>query len=142
VRTRIWPSALKSSWEIGHRCINLLEAFRGRPVPEALIADPQPALDEHGLRLSRCAKERIFSLVNVIAHPMALNATGILGPATIGALALGGVSAAYATVGGNQAIAFVCGRTMSTHLLMAAASRTELPPNFETMLSLTSYDLP
>jgi amino acid transporter len=46
------------------------------------------------------------SLVNVIAHPMALNAAGTLGPATIGALALGGVSAAFATTGGNQAIAF------------------------------------
>lgn len=46
------------------------------------------------------------SFMNVIAHPMALNAAGILGPATIGALALGGVSAAYATAGGNQAIAF------------------------------------
>jgi amino acid transporter len=46
------------------------------------------------------------SLVSVIAHPMALNAAGILAPATIGSLALGGVSAAYATAGGNQAIAF------------------------------------
>lgn len=46
------------------------------------------------------------SLVSVIAHPVALDAAGTLGPATIGALALGGVSAAYATAGGNQAIAF------------------------------------
>ncbi len=46
------------------------------------------------------------SFVSVIAHPMALNAAGTLGPATIGALALGGVSAAFATAGGNQAIAF------------------------------------
>ncbi len=46
------------------------------------------------------------SLVNVIAHPMALTAAGTLGPASIGALALGGVSAAFATTGGNQAVAF------------------------------------
>jgi len=46
------------------------------------------------------------NLVNVIAHPMALTGAGTLGPATLGALALGGVSAAWATAGGNQAIAF------------------------------------
>ena len=46
------------------------------------------------------------SLVNVIAHPMALDAAGTLGPATLEALALGAVSAAFATAGGNQAIAF------------------------------------
>lgn len=46
------------------------------------------------------------SLVDVIAHPVALDGAGTLGPATIGALALGGVSAAWATAGGNQAIAF------------------------------------
>jgi len=46
------------------------------------------------------------SLMDVIAHPVALNGAGTLGPATIGALALGGVSAAWGTAGGNQAIAF------------------------------------
>ena len=46
------------------------------------------------------------SLVTVIAHPLALNAAGTLSPATLGALALGGVGAAWATAGGNQAIAF------------------------------------
>jgi len=46
------------------------------------------------------------SLFQVIAHPVALSSAGKLGPATLGALALGGVSAAYATVGGNQAIVF------------------------------------
>jgi amino acid transporter len=46
------------------------------------------------------------SLVSVIAHPVVLNGAGTLGPATLGALALGGVSAAWATAGGNQAIAF------------------------------------
>jgi amino acid transporter len=45
-------------------------------------------------------------LVSVITHPMALNGAGVLVPATIASLALGGVSAAYATAGGNQAIAF------------------------------------
>lgn len=46
------------------------------------------------------------SLVSVIAHPVALTGPGTLGPVTVGALALGGVSAAWATAGGNQAIAF------------------------------------
>lgn len=46
------------------------------------------------------------NLLSVVAHPVALNGAGTLGPATIGALALGGVSAAWATAGGNQAIAF------------------------------------
>ena len=45
-------------------------------------------------------------LTSVIAHPIALNGAGALGPVTLGTLALGGVSAAWATCGGNQAIAF------------------------------------
>lgn len=48
----------------------------------------------------------VRSLGSIIAHPLVIGASGILGSATIGALALAGVSAAYATCGGNQAIAF------------------------------------
>jgi amino acid transporter len=48
----------------------------------------------------------IRSLGSVLAHPVALNAAGTMVPVGIAALALGGVSAAYATTGGNQAIAF------------------------------------
>lgn len=48
----------------------------------------------------------VRNLASVMAHPIALHAGGILGPVSIGALALGGVSAAYATAGGNQAISF------------------------------------
>jgi amino acid transporter len=39
-------------------------------------------------------------------HPVTLSATGTLEPVALGAMALAGVSAAYATVGGNQAIGF------------------------------------
>jgi amino acid transporter len=46
------------------------------------------------------------SLSSVILHPMALGPTGLLEPAGFAALALAGVSAAFATIGGNQAIAF------------------------------------
>jgi amino acid transporter len=46
------------------------------------------------------------SLSSVILHPMALGPTGLLEPAGFAALALAGVSAAFATAGGNQAIAF------------------------------------
>jgi amino acid transporter len=42
----------------------------------------------------------------VLAHPMVLDSAGALTAASIGTLALGAVSAAYATTGGNQAIAF------------------------------------
>jgi amino acid transporter len=42
----------------------------------------------------------------VIAHPMAFGEDGLLVPASVAVLALGGLSAAYATVGGNQAIYF------------------------------------
>lgn len=48
----------------------------------------------------------VRSLESVLAHPIALGAGGSLGPAALGALALASVSAAYATTGGNQAIAF------------------------------------
>jgi len=46
------------------------------------------------------------SLGSVLAHPVGLGASGMLGPVTMGAMALAGVSAAYATCGGNQAVAF------------------------------------
>ena len=42
----------------------------------------------------------------VLLHPVALGAGGVLAPLMLGALALGGVSAVYGTVGGNQAIYF------------------------------------
>jgi amino acid transporter len=40
------------------------------------------------------------------APPIALDDVGLLGPVSFGALALAGVNAAYATVGGNQALYF------------------------------------
>jgi amino acid transporter len=46
------------------------------------------------------------SLAEVVAHPVTLGAAGTLVPVAMGAMALAGVSAAYATSGGNQAIAF------------------------------------
>jgi amino acid transporter len=46
------------------------------------------------------------SLTEVVLHPVTLGAGGTLGPVSIGAMALAGVSAAYATTGGNQAVAF------------------------------------
>jgi amino acid transporter len=48
----------------------------------------------------------VRSLGSVLAHPVALGAAGTLGPVAIGVMALASVSAAYATSGGNQAIAF------------------------------------
>jgi amino acid transporter len=48
----------------------------------------------------------VRSVAEVVLHPIALGAAGNLGPVAIGAMALAGVSAAYATAGGNQAIAF------------------------------------
>lgn len=48
----------------------------------------------------------VRSVADVVLHPLALNAAGNLGPVAVGAMALAGVSAAYATAGGNQAIAF------------------------------------
>jgi amino acid transporter len=48
----------------------------------------------------------VHSVAEVVLHPVALGADGTLGPVAIGAMALAGVSAAYATSGGNQAIAF------------------------------------
>jgi amino acid transporter len=48
----------------------------------------------------------VRSLAHTLAHPLALGATGALSPVTLGALALAAVSTAYATTGGNQAIAF------------------------------------
>ncbi len=41
-----------------------------------------------------------------LLHPVALDAQGTLASVPLGVLALGGVSAAYGTVGGNQAIGF------------------------------------
>jgi amino acid transporter len=46
------------------------------------------------------------SLTEVVLHPMTLGGLGTMAPVTIGAMAMAGVSAAYATCGGNQAIAF------------------------------------
>lgn len=46
------------------------------------------------------------SLGAVIAHPLALAPDGALVPAGIGAIAVGAVSAAFATCGGNQGISF------------------------------------
>jgi amino acid transporter len=48
----------------------------------------------------------VRSLTDVVLHPVTLDAAGTLGPVAIGAMALAGVSAAYATAGGNQAIVF------------------------------------
>ena len=48
----------------------------------------------------------VRSLTDVVFHPVTLGAAGALGPVAMGAMALAGVSAAYATSGGNQAIAF------------------------------------
>ncbi|HEX3848776.1 MAG TPA: APC family permease [Steroidobacteraceae bacterium] len=39
-------------------------------------------------------------------HPLVLDASGMLVPPSLGALALGGITAVFATMGGNQAIAF------------------------------------
>jgi amino acid transporter len=48
----------------------------------------------------------VRSLGTVLAHPVVLGATGALSPVALGAMALASVNAAYATTGGNQAIAF------------------------------------
>jgi amino acid transporter len=66
---------------------------------------------------------RAFSAT--IFHPVALTSTGIVGPVGLGAMALAGVSAAFATAGGNQAIAFGeelkdPHRRMGTVILLAA----------------------
>ena len=45
-------------------------------------------------------------LLTILAHPALPDATGAMVPASLAALAVAGVSAAYGTVGGNQAIAF------------------------------------
>ena len=45
-------------------------------------------------------------LVEVVLHPVTLAAGGALVAPALGALALGGITAAFATCGGNQAIAF------------------------------------
>lgn len=46
------------------------------------------------------------SVTDAVLHPVTLGALGSMAPVGMGALALAGVSAAYATCGGNQAIAF------------------------------------
>jgi amino acid transporter len=48
----------------------------------------------------------VRGLAEVILHPVGVTGAGVLGPISLGALALAGVSASYATVGGNQAIGF------------------------------------
>jgi amino acid transporter len=48
----------------------------------------------------------VRTLAEVVLHPVMLSAVGTLAPVAIAAMALAGVSAAYATTGGNQAIAF------------------------------------
>ncbi len=48
----------------------------------------------------------VHPLLHVIAHPQAFSSTGVWGPVAPAVMALGAVNAAYATVGGNQAIAF------------------------------------
>jgi amino acid transporter len=48
----------------------------------------------------------VRTLGSVLWHPVALGANGMLGPISIGVFGLASVSAAYATMGGNQAIAF------------------------------------
>jgi amino acid transporter len=46
------------------------------------------------------------SLTDVLMHPVTVGVAGALAPVALGSLALAGVSTAYATTGGNQAIAF------------------------------------
>jgi amino acid transporter len=48
----------------------------------------------------------VRSLTEVVLHPVTLGAAGTLVPVATGAMALAGVSAAFATAGGNQAIGF------------------------------------
>ncbi len=48
----------------------------------------------------------VRSLATVVLHPVAHGAAGTLSPVAVGTMALAGVSAAYATTGGNQAIVF------------------------------------
>jgi amino acid transporter len=48
----------------------------------------------------------VRGFTEVVLHPVTLGGTGVLMPVAAGAMALAGVSAAYATTGGNQAIAF------------------------------------
>ncbi|HTP99928.1 MAG TPA: APC family permease [Casimicrobiaceae bacterium] len=71
----------------------------------------------------------------IVASPVALDATGVLAPVGLGAIALGAVNAAFATCGGNQAIGFGeelhdPHRNMGNVLLLAAlggALATALP---------------
>jgi amino acid transporter len=46
------------------------------------------------------------TLTDVVLHPMTLGDLGTMVPVAVGAMAMAGVNAAYATCGGNQAIAF------------------------------------
>jgi len=48
----------------------------------------------------------VRSLAEVVLHPVTLGPAGTMVPVAMGAMALAAVSAAYATVGGNQAIVF------------------------------------
>jgi amino acid transporter len=48
----------------------------------------------------------VRSLGSALVHPIMLNSAGVLTAPTLGALALGAVSAVYATAGGNQAVVF------------------------------------
>jgi amino acid transporter len=74
-------------------------------------------------------------LGEIVASPVALDASGVLAPVALGAIGLGAVSATFATCGGNQAIAFGeelrdPHRNMGSVLLLAAligALATALP---------------
>ena len=46
------------------------------------------------------------SIGAILVHPVALNASGALGPVSLSVLGLAAISAVYGTVGGNQAINF------------------------------------
>jgi amino acid transporter len=48
----------------------------------------------------------VRTLTDAVLHPVTLGTAGTLAPVAMGAMALAGVSAAYATTGGNQAISF------------------------------------
>ena len=48
----------------------------------------------------------VRSLGSVFAHPVVLGAAGSLVPVSLSAMALASITAAYATTGGNQAVAF------------------------------------
>jgi amino acid transporter len=87
------------------------------------------------------------NLLEVLRHPVVADGSGHMVAASLGALALAGVGAAYATVGGNQAITFGeelhdPRRNMGRVILMAAAIgslATALPV---VCVVLGAHDLP